>query len=99
VVLEVQAKVGTDAGQIGRSQLPSLPCELDRTEVGRTWWHKSVGLTAGFHDTAVKACVVGSDEADPFEKRPEFMPQFLECWLALHVSPGDAMYICKHKVG
>lgn len=98
-MLEVQAKVGTDGGQIGCSQLPSLPSELDRTEVGRTWGHKPVGFTAGLHDTAVKACVVGSDEADPFEKRPEFKPQFLECRLGLHVSPGDSMDVCKHKVG
>lgn len=98
-MLEVQAKVGTDAGKIGWSQLPSLPSKLDRTQVGRTWGLKSVGFAAGLHDTAVKACVVGSDEADPFEKRPEFMPQLLEFRLALHVSPGNAMYICKHKVG
>ena len=56
-------------------------------------------MTAGLHDIAVKACVMGGDEVNAIKQRPEFRPEILECWLASHVIPGDAMNMCEHEMG
>lgn len=55
-------------------------------------------MTAGLHNTAVKACVVRSDKTYVIKQRLEFTPQLLKCRLALHIVPGDAMDVCEHKV-